>query len=392
MLLYSSLAVLFGFALLVWGADRFVIGASAMARNLGVSPLIIGLTIVGFGTSAPEMLVSAVAAWSGNPAMGIGNAIGSNITNIAMVLGLTAIIAPMAVHSLTLKREFPVLFLIMGLVLLLLLDGELGRIDGLLLLLGTLILIGWMVYLGVRERNGDPMENEFADEIPAHMSMRQAVFWLLLGGIILMVSSRTLVWGAINIAEWFGVSDLIIGLTIIAVGTSLPELAASIMSALKGEHDIAIGNILGSNMFNLLAVLAMPGLLHPSLLPVEVLQRDYLIMFGLTIALLLMGYGLRGPGRMRGPRGGHRHGQVRPYRQQDRRHPGQHRHPGLLRPSRRGQPRRPGHDHPQGRGPGPVQLRRDRGDPHHPAHHQAPRRAADRADRQAALHPGAAAT
>ncbi|MFU8836963.1 MAG: calcium/sodium antiporter [Thiohalomonadaceae bacterium] len=303
-MIYSLLAVISGFALLVWGADRFVIGASAMARNLGVSPLIIGLTIVGFGTSAPEMLVSAVAAWQGNPAMGVGNALGSNITNMALVLGLTAMIAPMAVSSVTLKREFPVLVLIMALALVLLFDLKLGLLDGLILLVGTLLLMAWMVWLGLRERNGDPMESEFAEQIPTQMPMRKAVFWLLLGGVILLASSRILVWGAVNIAEWFGVSDLIIGLTIIAIGTSLPELAASIMSALKGEHDIAIGNVLGSNMFNLLAVLAMPGLIAPSLLSSEVLTRDFAVMAGLTLMLLVMSYGFRGPGRINRLEGG----------------------------------------------------------------------------------------
>lgn len=297
-LLYSTLAVLFGFALLVWGADRFVLGASALARNLGVSPLIIGLTIVGFGTSAPEILVSATAAWEGNPAMGIGNALGSNITNIGLILGLTALIMPMTVHSVTLKREFPVLLLIMILALLLMLDGELGRFDGGVLLLGTALLIGWMVYLGLSERNSDPMASEFSEEIPTQLPTGKAIMWLVLGGITLLISSRILVWGAVNIAEWFGVSDLIIGLTIIAIGTSLPEMAASIVSALKGEHDIAIGNVLGSNMFNLLAVLAMPALIQPSSLPADVLLRDFPAMFVLTIILLGMSYGLRGAGRI----------------------------------------------------------------------------------------------
>ena len=303
-MLYSILAVLCGFTLLVWGADRFVLGASALARNLGISPLIIGLTIVGFGTSAPELLVSAVAAWEGNPAMGIGNVLGSNITNIGLILGLTALIAPMTVHSVTLKREFPVLLLIMILALLLMLDGELGQFDGGVLLFGTVLLIAWMVRLGLNDRNGDPMASEFSEEIPAQLPTGRAVMWLVLGGITLLISSRMLVWGAVNIAEWFGVSDLIIGLTIVAIGTSLPELAASIVSALKGEHDIAIGNVLGSNMFNLLAVLAMPGLIQPSNPPADVLLRDFPVMFGLTIILLGMSYGLRGAGRINRIEGG----------------------------------------------------------------------------------------
>jgi cation:H+ antiporter len=301
----SFIAIISGFALLVWGADRFVIGASATANNLGVSPLIIGLTIVGFGTSAPEMLVSAIAAAAGNPNMGIGNAIGSNITNIGLVLGITALVTPLAVRSDTLKREFPVLFLIMLLSLLLLLDSEMERLDGIILLIGLAAMIYWMVRLGLRERsNDDPMESEFIDEIPAHMPMKTAILWLVVGMVILLGSSRMLVWGSVNVAQWFGISDLIIGLTIVAIGTSLPELAASVMSAIKGEHDIAIGNVLGSNMFNLLAVLGMPGLIMPSVTPSELLSRDYPVMFGLTVALFVMGYGFLKPGHITRAEGG----------------------------------------------------------------------------------------
>ncbi len=298
MLWTSFLAIAAGFALLVWGADRFVIGASATARNLGVSPLIIGLTIVGFGTSAPEILVSAMAAWAGNPDMGIGNAVGSNITNVGLVLGITALVAPLRVHSETLKREFPLLFLVMLIALGLLLDSEMSRIDGILLLVGMAALIYWMVSLGLRERRDgtDPMSDEYSDEIPEHMPMWQAILWLLLGMAILLGSSRLLVWGAVDVAHWFGISDLVIGLTVVAIGTSLPELAASVMSALKGEHDIALGNVLGSNMFNLLAVMGMPGLIHPGPTPPELLGRDFPVMIALTVALFAMGYGFRKPG------------------------------------------------------------------------------------------------
>ncbi|MFO7594423.1 MAG: calcium/sodium antiporter [Pseudomonadota bacterium] len=299
MLWTSFIAIVAGFALLVWGADRFVIGASATARNLGISPLIIGLTIVGFGTSAPEILVSAMAAWAGNPDMGIGNALGSNITNVGLVLGITALVTPLSVRSETLKREFPLLFAVMLIALALLLDGEMNRIDGILLLIGMASLIYWMVSLGLRERrNSDPMVNEYTDEIPAHMPMKLSIFWLVLGMVILLGSSRLLVWGSVNVAQWFGVSDLIIGLTIVAIGTSLPELAASVMSALKGEHDIAVGNVLGSNMFNLLAVLGMPGLIHPSTPPAELMSRDFPVMIGLTLALFMMSYGFRKPGHV----------------------------------------------------------------------------------------------
>ncbi len=297
-MLIASSAVIIGFALLIWGADRFVIGASATARNLGVSPLIIGLTIVGFGTSAPEMLVSAIAAYAGNPSIGIGNALGSNITNIALVLGMTAVVTPLTVRSETLKREFPILFVIMAITYLLLADGRLDYLDGVILLAGMVLMVSWAVYIGMSKREDDPMISEFDDEIPKGMSTKVALLWLLVGITVLLVSSRILVWGAVDIARFFGVSDLIIGLTVIAIGTSLPELAASIMSALKGEHDIAIGNILGSNMFNLLAVLGLPGLILPTTFEPEVLGRDYPAMVILSVVLFVMAYGFKGPGKI----------------------------------------------------------------------------------------------
>jgi len=304
MLILSFLAILAGFALLVWGADRFVHGAAATARNLGVSPLIIGLTIVGFGTSAPEMLVSAIAAWSGSPDMGVGNAIGSNITNVGLVLGFTALIAPLAVKSETLRREFPVLLAIMLFAFLLLIDGELSFIDGLLLMGGLAAMVYWIVSLGLRERNAslaagaDPIVAEYEEEIPTGMSQGKALFWVVFGLLMLLGSSRLLVWGAVNVAHWLGVSDLVIGLTIVAIGTSLPELAASVMSALKNEPDIALGNVLGSNMFNLLAVLGMPGLIAPSTMPAALMQRDFPMMIGLTLTLFAMAYGFRNPGHV----------------------------------------------------------------------------------------------
>ncbi|GAB6041748.1 calcium/sodium antiporter [Endothiovibrio diazotrophicus] len=301
-MLLSITAVLIGFALLVWGADRFVAGASATARNLGVSPLVIGLTIVGFGTSAPEMLVSGVAAMDGNPGLGIGNAVGSNITNIGLVLGTTALIYPLSVHSQVLSREFPVLFVIMMVSLLLLADGDFSRIDGLLLLAGMGVLGYWMVATALRSREGaaesDPLADEYEAEIPADMSMAVALIWLAVGLLVLLGSSKLLVWGAVAIAHSFGVSDLVIGLTIVAIGTSLPELAASVMGAMRGEHDVAIGNVIGSNMFNLLAVLGLPGALAPGAVDPDVLARDYPVMIGLTIALFATAYGFRGAGRI----------------------------------------------------------------------------------------------
>lgn len=289
----SLAAITFGFVLLVWGAERFVAGASATARSLGVSPLIVGLTIVGFGTSAPELLVSGVAAWQGNTGLAIGNALGSNITNIALVLGIAALIKPLDVHSQTLRRELPVLLLVMCFALILIIDGDLGRGDGLMLLLGMVLVMYWLVRLGLESR-ADPMTKEYDAEMPAPMPIPRALFWLFLGMVVLFVGSRFLVTGAVDIATELGVSDLVIGLTIIAIGTSLPELAATVMSAIRNEHDIAIGNVIGSNMFNLLGVMGLPGVIMPGKIDSHVLLRDYPVMIGLTLALFFMAYGIKG--------------------------------------------------------------------------------------------------
>jgi len=299
--------------MLVWSAERFVHGAAGLARNLGVSPLVIGMTIMGFGTSAPEMLVAGMAASGGNPSMGIGNALGSNIANIALVLGITALIMPLTVDSGILRREFPVLFAITLLAGGLMLDGDLSTSDGGILLGSTALLLVWMVWLGKRSQipstTGEvavtePLSSDFENEIPTGLSTGQAIFWAVIGLVALVLSSKLLVWGAVDIARDLGISDLIIGLTIIAVGTSLPELAASVMSALKGEDDMAVGNIIGSNMFNLLAVLALPGLIAPSVLAPEVMQRDFPVVLALTVALFLMAYGFKGPGRINRLEGG----------------------------------------------------------------------------------------
>ncbi|MCW8908364.1 MAG: calcium/sodium antiporter [Sedimenticola sp.] len=297
-MLLDIVAIIAGFVLLVWGADRFVSGASSIANNLGLPPMIIGLTIVGLGTSAPEILVSTMAAIQGNPGLAIGNSIGSNIANIGLILGITALIAPLVVRSETLRREYPVLLAVSLGTLLLLMDGELGRLDGVILLAGLVGLLYAMVRISMGSRASDPMTAEILAEMPEAMSTGRAVVNFTLGLALLLFSSRILVWGAVNIATEFGVSDLVIGLTIVALGTSLPELAASIASALKKEHDIAIGNVLGSNMYNLLAVLAVPGLLAPGAFDPQVLSRDMVMMIGLTLALFIMGYGFGGSGRI----------------------------------------------------------------------------------------------
>ncbi|MEJ2345118.1 MAG: calcium/sodium antiporter [Gammaproteobacteria bacterium] len=296
-MLHAIAAVILGFVLLLWGADRFVTGAAALARNLGVSPLIIGLTIVGFGTSAPEMLVSAVASWQGNTGLAVGNAIGSNITNVALILGLTALITPLSVRSETLRREFPLLFVAMLGTLVLLLNGRLDRWNGIILLTAMGVILYWMFALAMRGRR-DPMLAEYEAEIPAGMANARAGVWLAVGLTLLLASSKMLVWGAVSIAHTLGISDLVIGLTVVAIGTSLPELAASVMSAVKGEHDIAIGNVLGSNIFNLLVVLGLPGVIRPGPIPPEALERDFPVMIGLTVLLFAMAYGFRRPGHV----------------------------------------------------------------------------------------------
>lgn len=298
MLLESSLAIVFGFLLLVWSADRFVAGASSLARNLGVSPMVIGLTIVGFGTSAPEMLVSVIAALDGNPSIAVGNALGSNITNIGLVVGTTALLAPITVKSDTLRREFPLMFAVIVLTLLLMMDQTLSLLDSLILLTGLVGMIFWVVRLGLRKRR-DPLASEFEQEIPKGRSTLWALSWLVVGLTILMASSKAVVWGSVNVAQYFGISDLVIGLTIIAIGTSLPELAASILCVLRKEDDMAIGNIIGSNMFNLLGVMGVPGLITAFSFEAEALSRDFTAMFILTLALYAMSFAPRkGSGRI----------------------------------------------------------------------------------------------
>jgi len=297
-MLYNIAAIIAGFLLLIWSADRFVCGAAATARNLNISPLIIGLTIVGFGTSAPEMLVAVIASADASPSLAIGNALGSNIANITLVLGMAALIMPLDVHSRILRKELPMLLLAMLLMLLVIEDNHLGRTDGLILTSSVLLLMWWVTRQALLNRADDALYEEYEKELPKPMSTRLALIWLALGLVVLVISSKILVWGAVQIATEFGVSDLLIGLTIVAIGTSLPELAASIAGALKNEHDIAIGNVVGSNMFNTLAVMGIPGLIYPSTLDAGVLDRDVPVVFMLTIALVIMAYGFKGHGRI----------------------------------------------------------------------------------------------
>ena len=262
----NIISVIAGLALLVWGADRFVHGAASAARNFGVAPLLIGLTIVAFATSAPEILVSIVAALQGEPTLAFGNAIGSNIVNIGLVLGLTATVRPIPLESATLRREMPALLAVSLLTVSLFLDTYLSRVDGLVMLTGLVIVMIWLARLGIRSADNDTLKADFEAEIPDNVSMKAALTWLAIGLVALLIGADWLVDGSIGIAQKLGVSEIVIGITLVAFGTSVPELAVSLVSALKGEYGLAIGNIVGSNIFNLLAVIGVAAAIQPAAL------------------------------------------------------------------------------------------------------------------------------
>ncbi len=297
MVLNSGL-VLVGLIALIWGADRFVIGAGAMARNMGVPTLLIGLTVVGIATSAPEILVSIVAAMADKSDLAIGNAVGSNIANIALVLGATALYRPILVTSRTLQQEMPALLAVTLLAVALCLDLKLSRIDGLVMLTALVVVMYWIVRLGYRTNTNDPIEAEYEAEIPKNMAMKVALGWFAVGLLVLLLGAELLVRGATSIAYSLGISELIIGVTLVAIGTSLPELAVSLISAMKGEQGLAIGNIIGSNMFNLLAVIGAAIIIRPTGIPPEVLSLHFFVMISLTLVLFAMAYNYSGAGRI----------------------------------------------------------------------------------------------
>jgi len=289
-MLIDSIEVIGGLVLLIWGADRFVLGAGAGARNLGVAPLLVGLTVVAFATSAPEILVSMVAALRGEPGLAFGNAIGSNIVNIGLVLGVVAAIKPIRLASATLRREMPALLAVTLLTVSLFLDTFMSRIDGIVMLIGLIIVMIWLTRLGLRSSANDPIVAEFEAEIPDKLSMKLAIFWFIVGLGTLLLGAELLVDGAIGIAREIGVSDVVIGITLVALGTSLPELAVSLVSAMKDEHGMAIGNIVGSNIFNLLAVIGVAAAIQPSAIAPSVLSLHLFVMVAFTLVLFAMTY------------------------------------------------------------------------------------------------------
>ncbi|MGM1052814.1 MAG: calcium/sodium antiporter [Pseudomonadota bacterium] len=293
-MILPAVAVVAGLILLVWSAERFVDGAAATSARFGISPLLIGMLVIGFGTSAPELVVSALAASQGNPGLALGNAYGSNIANIGLILGLVAMISPLAVHSTVVRREMPILGGATLLSALLMWGGVVGRVEGALLLALLAIFIGTSIFRARRD-SADPLGTDTEQSLAEHhMSLAAGLAWTGIGLVLLVISSRILVWGAVAIAQGFGVSDLIIGLTVVAVGTSLPELASSISALRRREHDLVLGNVVGSNLFNTLGVVGLAAVIHPIQVGAEVLLRDWSLMAAMTLMLAVFALGWRG--------------------------------------------------------------------------------------------------
>jgi cation:H+ antiporter len=302
--LIAIAATLVGLSALAWSADRFVDGAAAVARYLGMAPLLVGMLVIGFGTSAPELVVSAFAAAGGAPEIALGNALGSNVANIGLILGVTALLTPVLVHRGILRKELPVLLGVTVLVGALMLDKELSRVDAFVLVTLLVALIGWSIWQS-RSQANDSLAGDVETEVGSHHLTRRAAWtWLVVGIALLVVSSRILVWGAVGIAERLGWSDLIIGLTVVAIGTSAPELASSIAAVRKGENDLALGNVIGSNLFNTLGVVGLAGLIAPAAVSPELITRDLPVVLGLTTALVVFTIWPLGKGRVTRIEGG----------------------------------------------------------------------------------------
>ena len=278
-----------GLVLLVWSADKLVFGSAAIARNVGISPLVIGMTILAMGSSAPEMMVSATAAWDGKTDTAVGNVLGSNIANIALILGITALIKPLSISSAVIRRELPLMIAVTVLAGILLWNSHLGFYEGVLLFVLFGAFLFAMLQISRKEqKSGDVFLDDQESEIPEGVSNPKAIMWVVIGLILLPLAASMLVDNAVIIAKHFGMSDLVIGLTIIAIGTSLPELAASLAGVLKGEDDMAVGNIIGSNVFNILAVMGIPGIINPSVLSEYAMGRDFWVMLGVSLLLVAM--------------------------------------------------------------------------------------------------------
>ncbi|MDC8831780.1 calcium/sodium antiporter [Alteromonas gilva] len=303
-MLLASIAIIVGLPLLLWSADKFVGGAAAVAKHFGLSPILIGMLIIGFGTSAPEIIVSVIAAMENSAGIALGNAYGSNIANIALILGITALISPIAVRSEIIRKELPIMLGLTFFAVWQLLDLTISKDDAFSLLGLFILLISWSIWTGMTG-DKDALAGEYNEELAnTGVNLKSETLWLIAGLLILVASSRLLVYGAVEIATFFGVSDVVIGLTIIAIGTSLPELASSLAAVRKGEHDLALGNVIGSNMFNTLAVVGIAGVIQPMQVGSDFFYRDVLFMLGLSIALFVFCIGLKGAGRINRLEGG----------------------------------------------------------------------------------------
>lgn len=301
-MILAIVAVILGLAVLVWSADKFVDGAVGIAEFCGMSTLLIGMVIVGFGTSAPELTVSAISASQGNPELALGNAYGSNIANIALILGATALISPILMQRSVIRGDLPILIAVSILSIVLVWDGSVVRWNGVLLLVVFAVVMGYSIWRELRKAHAENSTDEPSSE---KKSLGKSIMWLVLGLLLLVASSRALVWGAVEIARTLGVSDLLIGLTIVAIGTSLPELASSIAAARKGENDLALGNIIGSNLFNTLAVVGLAATISPmDEIESVVTSRDMPLMTALTVALIVLGFRRKGDGRLNRIAGG----------------------------------------------------------------------------------------
>lgn len=297
-MILAIVAVVIGLAVLVWSADKFVDGAVGIAEYCGMSTLLIGMVIVGFGTSAPELTVSALSAGQGNPELALGNAYGSNIANIALILGATALISPILMQRSVIRGDLPILIAVSILSIVLVWDGSVVRWNGVLLLVVFALVMGYSIWREMRKAHAESPES-VEGEAAEKASLGKSIMWLVLGLALLVASSRALVWGAVEIARTLGVSDLLIGLTIVAIGTSLPELASSIAAARKGENDLALGNIIGSNLFNTLAVVGLAATISPmDEIEKAVTYRDMPLMTALTVALIVLGFRRKGDGRL----------------------------------------------------------------------------------------------
>lgn len=298
------LAIILGLSALIWSADKFVDGAAAIASHYHVPPLVIGMVIVGFGTSAPELVVSASSALDGNPGIALGNAYGSNIANIGLILGFTALLSPIAVHSQVIRKELPILMFVTLVLTWGVWNLDVTRFDAIIMLLVFSCVMGWTIHQGLK-RTPDGLGSEMEQELDIQaMPLKSAIIWLSLGTIVLAVSSKSLVWGASGVASALGVSDLIIGLTVVAIGTSAPELASSLAALRKNQHDLVLGNVIGSNLFNTLAVVGLAGVIQPMSAPPEVISRDTLVLIGMTLLLFVFCYGFKKPGKIGRIKGG----------------------------------------------------------------------------------------